>query len=224
MKIYKTKKIVLSVRNNPARFLNGITSNDLSKPRNAFLNIHGRIVATFDQIKTSDDAFLIIVEEAFVVRLLQHIDHYVKLSGASIEESSSNVYFDLEGSYPLEPGEPTIPQNQGRLIITDRNLKANVHEEEFTIFRLKNNIPLLGTDYNEEMLLNVSTTEFVSFTKGCYLGQEPISKVYNRSKPTWKLVVKYEQDCDEEEKQNMTSRIVDPMTGDVFGFVFEKNV
>jgi folate-binding Fe-S cluster repair protein YgfZ len=73
-------------------------------------------------------------------------------------------------------------------------------------------------------LLNVSEREdLVSFTKGCFLGQEPISKVHNRSKPTWKLVVKSAEDCPPEERSKMTSQAIDPQTKKTRGFVFVKN-
>lgn len=223
MKLYKTNKSVLQFQNNATQFLNGLTSNDMDKPNNAFLNVHGKIVATFDQIKIDENRVLVIMEQSFVDQALQHIDKYVKLSGIKVETLDHNVYFDLDGNGVLQEGDWAIPQNQGKLIITKHDLDANVSDEEFTVFRLNHHIPLLGKDYHDELLLNVSVEDFVSFTKGCYLGQEPISKVYNRSKPTWKLVVKNEQDCNEEEKRKMTSKTLDPKTGQTLGYVFVRN-
>ena len=72
-------------------------------------------------------------------------------------------------------------------------------------------------------MLNVSATELVSFTKGCFLGQEPASKVHNRSRPTWQLMVKYTHECSEEENNKMTSRVLDPDTNNMMGFVFVRN-
>ena len=102
-------------------------------------------------------------------------------------------------------------------------MPAQVSDEEFTLFRLQNNIPLQGVDYTDEFLLNVSEDEFVSFAKGCFLGQEPISKVHNRSRPAWKLVVRYEDECGAQEKQKMTSTVVDPKTHRRTGFIFVPN-
>ena len=48
---------VLSIKGSAAGFLNGITSNTLDAPLNAFLNLHGRIIATFRQKKISDDEY-----------------------------------------------------------------------------------------------------------------------------------------------------------------------
>ena len=87
MKLYKLNKIVLQIKNNVAQFLQGLTSNDLDKPQNAFVNINGRIVATFDQLRLSDEEFLILIEEPFVDGLLKHIDRFVKLSGVKVGDS-----------------------------------------------------------------------------------------------------------------------------------------
>src|SRR3989338_4392848 len=99
MLLYKLNKTVLSVSNNPGQFLNGITSNSLDKPRNAFLSFHGRIVAVFDQIKINEDEYWIVVETAFVEKLLAHIDRYVKLSNVKVQMLDKLVYFEPEMSH-----------------------------------------------------------------------------------------------------------------------------
>ncbi len=223
MKIYKLNKKVLSITNNPSPFLNGLTSNTLDKSKNAFLDVHGKIIATFDQIKINEDQFFILIEQPFVEMVLKHLDRFARLSQVGIQQEDYRVYFDLEGAYKVETNEFVIPQKLGQLVITQKDLENKVSEEEFIIFRLRNHIPVHGIDYQNEMLLNVDETEYVSFTKGCFLGQEPVSKVHNRSKPTWKLVVKYADDPSLEQKQSMTSSMVDPSTRRIFGFAFVKN-
>ena len=259
MKLYPLPaRAVLAIHNNAALFLNGLTSNLCDKPRNAFVNIHGRIVATCDQHRVSDDEFVIVVERAFVDPLLTHLDKYIRLSGVCVEKLDRYVYFDTstafkpcpegqgklgplsvnpehapgfrpgtvewvdveETSAPGAAGTLVIPQKKGRLLISETLMPAQVSDEEFTLFRLQNNIPLQGVDYRDEFLLNVSDEEFVSYTKGCFLGQEPIAKVHNRSKPTWKLAVRYRDECTQEERQKMTSVVVDPTTRRFLGFVF----
>jgi len=222
MRLYKTTKSVLSVSPEPVKFLNGLTSNSLDKPRNAFLNIHGRIVATFDQLKIRDDTYFLVLEQAFVGDVLAHIDRFVKLSKAVVRPEDYSVYFDLDKAYATGRDEYIIEQQAGRIVITRKHLDINVDDEAFTLFRLRNNIPLQGADYRNELLLNVSEDEFVSFTKGCYLGQEPVSKVHHKSKPTWKLMVKYESECSKDEKAKMTSRAKDEK-GRVLGFTFARN-
>ena len=223
MELYLTNKAVLSFKNSPLPFLNGLTSNTLDAAQNAFLNIHGKIIATFDQVKIDDEEFWIVTEQDRVETVLGHLDRYAKLSGVKMEKLDKKVYFDLDGDLPLGPQDVTIPQKKGRLILTEQSLESNVAGEEFTLFRLKNNIPLQGMDYTDDFLLNIGEVDHVSFTKGCFLGQEPIAKVHNRSKPTWKLLAKSEEECTEDEKQKMTSKIFNPDLGKVVGFVFVKN-
>ena len=224
MKLYKLDKTVLSLKNNPAKFLNGLTANDPDEPRNVFLNIHGRIIAIFDQVKINDDEFWIICQQSCVDALLNHIDRYIKLSQVEVQELKSYVYFDVEdGTDDVPEAELIIPQKKGRLIVLNNELESTVSEEEFTLFRLRNNIPIQGIDFNNDFVLNVGVKGLVSFTKGCFLGQEPVSKVHNRSSPTWQLVVKYEDECEEEVKQKMTSKVLDPDAKRMLGFVFKRN-
>ena len=224
MKLYRLNRVVFSVKNNPAHFLNGLTSNVLEMPRNAFLNIHGRIIATFDQMKIDENEFWIIIEEPFVDTLFEHLDRYIKLSKAEIKRLNKHVYFDIDAEAVLAREiTVVIPQKAGRLIITDDKLECSVSEEDFTLFRLENNIPLHGVDYTDEFVLNVSAEDIVSFKKGCFLGQEPVSKVHNRSSPTWQLVVKYDNECGEEERKKMTSQMPDPDSGRMLGFAFIRN-
>lgn len=224
MKLYKLNKTVLSIRNNPAQFLNGLTANTLDKPRNVFLNIHGRIIVVFDQIKVREDEFWIIIGTPYLDALFQHIERYIKLSKVHVEKLNKYVYFDVEeSSHSMPAEEVVIPQKKGRVIVSDSELENAVHEKEFTLFRLKNNIPIHGIDYTDEFVLNVGGEDFVSFTKGCFLGQEPVAKVHNRSKPTWQLAVKYEDECGQDEKEKMTSKELDPDTNRVVGFTFIHN-
>jgi folate-binding protein YgfZ len=222
MKLYKANKTVLRFLNNPDRFLNGLVSNTLDKPQNAFLNIHGRIIAVVDQIKVNQDEFWVIVETPFVDALLQHLDRYAKLSRVEIAKLDKHVYFDLTDA-AIPDVVARVPQKKGRLVVVDRAVDGSVSDEEFTLFRLRNRIPLQGIDYKDEFLLNVSETDLVSFTKGCFLGQEPVAKVHNRSRPTWRLMVKYEDECGGEEKEKMTSKARDLDVNRVLGFVFVRN-
>ena len=223
MRIYSLDKDVIHIRNNAAEFLNGLTSNTMDKPRNAFTDIHGKIIAVFDQVKINDDEMLILVDTTLVQKVFDHLDRYMRLSGVKAQRINMHGYFDMDGDYQLQPNEYAIPQSKGKIVVSPRAITFKVKHPEFTLFRVQNGIPAQGIDFQDEFLLNVSEKDdLVSFTKGCFLGQEPISKVHNRSQPTWKLVVKSEEECGSEEKAKMTSKVVDPQTGKTRGFVFVK--
>ena len=228
-RLFDLNKTVLSFRNNVEKFLMGLTTNTLDKPKNAFVNQHGRIITTFDQVKVGEDEYFALIEAPFVQSLRDHIDRHARLNKTIVEELNYGVFFDLENTYRVDRDEFFVPQRKGKIVISrpslpnEKNLYS-VSLEEFTLFRLENNIPVMGLDYQpNEFILNVDEEDFVSFTKGCFLGQEPIAKVHNRSRPTRKLVVRYADELTTVEKATMTSKATEPQTGRVKGFVFASN-
>ena len=206
MRLYKLPDTVLTIKGSAANFLNGITSNTLDASLNAFLNQHGRIIATFRQKRVSEDEFLISVPSMAVDNLLKHIERYVRLSHVSVVPSNQSVYIDLDTTKTVWGDQP----------------HANtVSEEEFTLFRLNHKIPLMGIDYQEgEFILNVHEHDYVSYTKGCFLGQEPVAKVHNRAQPSRQLIVAFEDQCSLQDAAKMTSKTPDPETGRLKGFIF----
>ncbi len=218
MRLYKLDDIVLEVSGNAEKFLNGLTSNSLDQPFNAFLNQHGRVIATCAQEKRSEDHFLLSVPQVANEALLKHLERYAKLNHTSLIPSAEyRSYMNIDS---------------GRVVFSNEITESNVSDEEFTLFRLERKIPLMGVsakggsvsggDFQaDEFILNIDEFKFTSYTKGCFLGQEPVAKVHNRSKPSRRLVVKFEDECSTEEIARMTSKVKDPVTGRVKGFVFE---
>ncbi len=218
MRLYKLPDTVLSIKalkissadqktgDLASGFLNGITSNIIDAPLNAFLNQHGRIIATFRQKKISDDEFLISVPAIAVDNLLKHLERYAKLAHVSIAPSPHNTFIDLDSS---------------QIVWASEDHANSISEEEFTLYRLEHNVPLMGVDYQaDEFILNVHEHDHVSYTKGCFLGQEPVAKVHNRAQPSRKLIVQFEDQCSPQDAAKMTSKIIDPKSGRLKGFIF----
>ena len=223
MKLYQLKnKLVLRLAPKAGEFLKAYSSNTLDRPRNAFLDIQGKIVATFDQCLLNDDEVLIVIEKQFLNRVQTHLKVYLSLSDVNLNLKDTLIYYDLEGDWQTQAPDLVIREKGGSLVLTDRKINSNVSDEDFTLWRLKNNSPIQGIDYDEELLLNVGEEEFISFTKGCYLGQEIIARVHHRSKPPKRLVVRAKSECSPEEWVRATSKVLDPETKTHLGFVFLK--
>lgn len=219
-RVYHCKeKVVLCFKPKAVEFLKGLTSNTLEAPQNAFLDIQGRIVACFDQKMISSDEVLAVLEKPFIDRIRQHLRTFLSLSETALGEEPWNVYFDLEGSGPLPARVLEISQKEGRLLLSKETLEARATLEEYTIFRVENAIALQGMDFDREMLLNVEENGRVSYSKGCYLGQEIIARVHYRSKPPKRLEVRFEDELSDAERARLTSRCRDPRTGRIFGFL-----
>jgi folate-binding protein YgfZ len=212
-------KSVLRFRPAAARFLKDYTTNSLDASENAFVDIQGRIVAVFAQRALSEDDVVAVVGTAFVERLKKHLSKYLPLFDTKIEDAPYRVYHDLDSSHIPKAGEITIPRKKGEYVLTQENYPSTVSDEEYKLFRLRNGMPEQGEDFDETMLLNISE-DAVSYTKGCYLGQEIIARVHYKGKPPKSLVIKRESECSPDERLHMTSRAKDPASGDIFGFVF----
>ncbi|MBI2147203.1 hypothetical protein HYU19_01870, partial [Candidatus Woesearchaeota archaeon] len=118
----------------------------------------------------------------------KHLNQYLILCPTKVVRENYLTYFNLDADYHIADDEYIIPQPKGQLLITRDDLNCSVSPEEFRLFRLQNNIPLQGADFDQEMALNVGE-DFISFTKGCFVGQEVIARVKNKSKPPKKLAV-----------------------------------
>jgi len=174
MKLYKLPFTVLRMVGSD--FINQFTSNELSKTQNAFIDRLGKIVATFYQVKVNSNEVLIVLGKEFVERLREHLKKFLMLSDAKLEETNFKAYLDIEG--PAE-GEYKIPVGKGHIILSSEELETTVSEEEFLAFRLENNMPLQGSDYDQDLLVNVDPG-LGSVNKGCYLGQEIVARIMSR--------------------------------------------
>jgi len=188
MRLYCCSKSVLRITGGAIKFLNAYTSNTPDKPRTAFLDKTGRIVVVADQVLLGQDEALIVIESRFAQRLIAHLVPFFQfLPTKVLAEETLKVYFDLDGLYKPSHGEWTIPQKKGQLILTPKKLPASVTEEDFKKFRLEIELPVQGIDFDDEMLLCIGDEEYVSYTKGCYLGQEIIARVHFKGAPPKKL-------------------------------------
>lgn len=221
MKLYQLDKTVLRFKNKPVEFLSAYSTNTLDRPRSAFVDIHGKIVAVFDQKPLEGGEVFVVIEKSFLERLRRHLGKYLELSGTHMEEEKLFTYFDLNGDYIPGAGEWVIPQRIGKLVVTPQRLDSNVSPEEFTLFRVQSRLPLQGLDYDDTLLLNIGDEEFVSYTKGCYLGQEIIARVHFRGKPPRQLAVRNQDECAPEQVRRLTSVVNDPLTGKKMGFLIE---
>ncbi len=194
-----------------SEFLSHYSTNTPELPRGIFADTHGRIVAAYDQYRVSADESLLAVAHVARTALLNHLAKYLALADSKMELTSHRVYFDLNG-------------DAARIVFSEKEIPATVSEEEFTLFRLRHKIPLQGRDYDHPMVLDVfDDADRVSYTKGCYLGQEIIARVHFRAKPPKKLVVCYEDELPPERRAPMTSRTTDPASGRTLGFLLIDN-
>jgi len=166
-------------------YLDGIITSNVNKPpdsiwmRSMMLSTKGKIHSTF-WIQYKDGAFFLVCHPSSRAPLIEDLLKYNLNVAIKLEELSEEL-------------PPLVFEEGDKEILATGNLKG-----EFT-WRNANN----GGGFSEYLIdkaicppefllgthpLEMGLLEAISLEKGCFLGQETVSRMYNRGKPRTKLV------------------------------------
>lgn len=176
---------VWKITGNYQKFANGISTNTLDKPRNAFLDVYGKIIVAFYQKENNGD-WLIAFNEKYTQRLAEHLQKYLPLSKCTKEKTGLAAYF-LDSANPVQDGIKIAEKNSTILLAQNPPNTPQMSADEFLAFRLENGISMHGVEFDGEMIMNTDWQNAVCFTKGCFLGQEIVTKITHRGKAPQRL-------------------------------------
>ena len=149
----------------------------------------GKVVATLDRFLISEDVEIIDVSDrlgcvaALGNRAYQYwdmapvgepLDELFHFSYAMATKSASNL-FGFDAYYPMEY------QSQVEEILARQEV-VNIDEDTFELLRVESGVPKYGIDMDEKTIAleaGLGPTH-ISFTKGCYVGQEVIARIDSR--------------------------------------------
>ncbi len=182
-----------------ARLLHALCTNDIErlKPGEScyafFLNAQGRILADANILCRAED-FLLDTEPETRATLYQHIDKYIIADDVALEDASERLaVIALEGPEALrtetegavrltftgEPGVRFYIPHEQRADLIAQGEKADA--EAARVVRLEHAKPRYGEDITEAHLAQeTQQMHALSFSKGCYLGQEIVERVRSR--------------------------------------------
>ncbi len=238
MKLYRLNAVCLLLKPGADKFIQSYTTQTPIAPRGAFLDTKGKAVAVYDRVRLDADSSMLVVAASVRDRLKAHLKGFLFLTDTALTDLPYAVYWDLEqpshgaaGPQAVEATQAqtdsaaemsgwSIARSAGTIRILREPVEAGVSEEDFKRFRVLNGLALQGEDYDDPMLLNLGDEELVSFTKGCYLGQEIMARVHYRSRPPLKLTAVRASECPAELRDRLTSRVKDADAGEDRGFVF----
>jgi tRNA-modifying protein YgfZ len=181
----------VAVRGPDARdFLERMVSNDVeSAPCPALLlTPKGRVIAPLVVVPRAADDYLLLTEQGLgeVVRATLLRSRFAAKVEIEPEEHTSVIVFG-EGD-----GIPNAEYGVPALEILDAEPPANLaDDEELERLRILARRPRWGREIDDRVLpAEAGLTEtHVSFTKGCYPGQEPIARLHHRGKVNRELRV-----------------------------------
>ena len=177
-----------------AKFLQSQFSNDINNIEekrvqiNAYCQHQGKIIAIIWVFKKEDFFYLSFPNNLKEV-VLSRLKMFKLMSQVEIEDYSEN--FNQYGVVGDNSDNSFIIKDNLSLIITDKKISNSNHESEWEYACINAKLPEVHASYSESFIpqaLNLDLNHFgVSFTKGCYPGQEVVARMHYLGKPKRRL-------------------------------------
>lgn len=207
---YEQRRGLIAVWGKEAvQFLDGMITNDMKTLRDgeqmhaAFPNAQGRLLAAV-RVLRQGDRLLIEAEEATREKLYQNLFRFTFAGDFYVEDLSEQYsYFEIFGPIDdvFEPnvgakfeGAIAFQAKHGaayfvpdhltaefRSFLVDENGCVAIDEKLYETLRIESGIPKFGIDMDETTIVpELGIDEMISYTKGCYIGQEIIARIHFR--------------------------------------------
>jgi aminomethyltransferase len=210
------------------------------------LTPQGRIVARC-RVYVDADSLLLESEAASRQPLLDYLDHYIIMDDVTVtDETDSTIAVAVEGptadkdpigkAYPSSlsglPGywieAPKADADELHARLSAAGI-AKAEPVDWETVRVENRVPVHGKDYGETNIPHeTQLLDIVSFSKGCYVGQEIVERVNSQGQVN-RLLTPVEVEAGEIPDTaelrmadrivgKLSSAVVSPQTGQVVGF------
>lgn len=189
-------------------FLDGLITNDVKtlvdggRMLAAFPDAKGRLVAVV-RVTRQGERFLIETEEATRQKVYDNVFRFTMAGDFFVEDLSEEysyikvwdrsfipitppfIEFDTSRGTEYFVHREDMPDFVGELKYLDA---VDVSNELFQTLRIEEGIPLYGVDMDETTIVpELGFDEMISYTKGCYIGQEIIARIHFRGHVAKKL-------------------------------------
>jgi tRNA-modifying protein YgfZ len=199
-------------------FLQRMVSNDVSGDwcEALLLTPKARVVAPLVVVRRSPEDFLLLTEPGLgeVVRgTLGRARFAAKVEIEAEEHTSHVVLGEADGGIPnRDYGEPAV-----ELLDADRRVTLDAAELER--LRIESGSPAWGKEIDDRVLPAEAGLErrSISFTKGCYPGQEPVARQHHRGKVNRRLRVLEIEAAEPGDEILLEGRVVGRVTSAVPG-------
>lgn len=173
-------------------FLDGLSTNKVdSSCSTVFTTTSAKIIDVVDVIEVGDN-LAVIGYEPYKDKVLDHLQPRILQQNVTIRDITTlnNVYLSTE-NYPIEPSVTMSRSFLGWILVTSikNSLQESMTYDQFTEYRTENIIPYQGHEITSDMHpFNCGLEDLVHESKGCYIGQEILTRMRSRGKMGKKLV------------------------------------
>jgi folate-binding protein YgfZ len=199
---YRQPRGLISVRGGEAiQFLDGLMTNDVKSLEDgaqmlaAFPNAQGRLLALV-RVTRNGERFLIDTEDATRKLVFDNLFRFTMAGDFFVEDLSDEyrlirvfdrsfipitppfIEFDTKYGTEYFVHREDAPDFVGELKYLDA---VEISDELFETLRIERGIPRYGVDMDETTIVpELGLDEMISYTKGCYIGQEIIARIHFR--------------------------------------------
>jgi tRNA-modifying protein YgfZ len=205
-------------------FLQRMVSNDVSGDvcEALLLTAKGRVIAPLVVWRRRPDDFLLLTEPGLgdAVRATLVRARFATKCEVEREEHTSTIVFgaDAEGIPNRDYGEPAVE-------VLDADVEPTLGEDELELLRIEAATPAWGKEIDEKVLPAEAGLDerAISYTKGCYPGQEPIARLHYRGHVNRRLRVLEVESAkpgdDVEREGKVVGRVTSAVRGRALAFV-----
>lgn len=190
------------------QFLDGLITNDVKtlvdggRMVAAFPDAKGRLIAVV-RVARQGERYLIDTEEATHQKVYDNLFRFTTAGDFFVEDLSEEYSFIKvwdRSFIPITPPFIEFDTRKGTEYFVHREdasdfvgeLKyldaVEVSDELFQTLRIEEGVPLYGVDMDETTIVpELGFDEMISYTKGCYIGQEIIARIHFRGHVAKKL-------------------------------------
>jgi tRNA-modifying protein YgfZ len=163
-----------------ADYLQRMVSNDVGGDvcDALLLTPKGRVIAPLRVLRLTDDDFLLLTEPELGERVRGELLRMRFAAKCEIELDGHTSVIVFGGS----DGIPTDDYGEPAREVLDEELEPTIGADELERMRIEAGTPAWGKEIDESILpaeAGLDATH-ISFTKGCYPGQEPIARLHHR--------------------------------------------
>ena len=191
-RLFDRALVSLTGEDDPATFLQGLVTNDVTGPLPvwaALLSAQGKALFDFLVWPGADGGLLLDCEAAFADELVRRLTLYrLRKRIAIVREDALAVYWQADGEAGV--ADPRLPA-LGRRWIAAADPAAPTGDAAWLRHRLTLGVAEGRAELGDTLWLEANAVELngVSFTKGCYVGQENTARMNWRQKVNRRLVV-----------------------------------
>ena len=163
-----------------AEYLQRMLSNDVTRaPCPALLlTAKARVIAPVMILRRGDDDFLLLTEPGLGERVRAELLRFRFAAKVEVEPEDHDSFVVFGGQAGVATGE----YGDGAVEVLDAPLEPTLSEDELERLRIEAGAPRFGLEIDDRVLPAEAGLDetHISFTKGCYPGQEPIARLRHR--------------------------------------------